>query len=216
MKSDESLKRDVEQELRWDPAIDARQLAVRVHDCIVTLAGSVPSFAQKIAAQKAVRRVAGCRGLVLEVEVTSPSPAQHRDEDLVSAIVAALNWREELKEHAIQVEVERGCVTLTGEVEWGYQRHAAEMLVSRMCGVLGVVNRIAVRTNETGVDVGVQISAALARWAEHECDGIAIDARDGVVTLTGTVGSLAEKRAACKAAWSAQGVRQVVDQLSVA
>lgn len=120
MKADESLVRDIEQELRWDPAVDDQRIAVGVHDRIVTLAGSVRSFTQKIAAQKAVRRVAGCRGLVLELEVPRPSPALHRDEDLASAIVAALKWREELKDCAIQVEVERGCVTLTGGVEWGY------------------------------------------------------------------------------------------------
>lgn len=85
-----------------------------------------------------------------------------------------------------------------------------------MRGVLGFVNQIAVRTNETEVEVGAQIAAALARWAEHECEGIVIDARDGVVTLTGTVRSLAEKRAACQAAWSAPGVGQVVNHLIVA
>jgi len=145
----------------------------------------------------------------------SRHPASHRDEDLATAILSSLKWQEDFPKDAIQVEVERGCVTLGGEVDWGYQRHAAEMLVSRMRGVLGVSNRITVRADVVAADVGTQISAALARRAQREFAGIAIDVHDGVVTLTGTVSSLAEKRAACGAAWSAKGVQRVVEKLSV-
>jgi osmotically-inducible protein OsmY len=215
MKSDQALKQDVEQELLWDPAIDARDIMVTVHDRIVTLAGVVASYAQKLAVQKAAQRVAGCRVLVMEVNVPESSPATHSDEDLATAILSALKWQEDFPKDEIQVEVERGCVTLTGEVDWGYQRHAAEMLVSRMRGVMGVMNQITVRADQVAADVGVQISAALARRAQREFAGIEIEARDGVVTLTGTVSSLAEKRAACRAAWSAKGVQRVVDKLSV-
>jgi osmotically-inducible protein OsmY len=216
MKSAATLRQDIEQELYWDPALDARNIEVAVHDRIVTLRGSVSSCAQKIAAQKAAQRVGGCRALVLELDVPEPPPGARSDEELAQAIVSALKWQEGLDEESIQVEVERGCVTLSGEVDWGYQRHAAEMLVSRMRGVVGVMNQIAVRANEAAADVGTQIAAALARRAQREFAGIAIDARDGIVTLTGTVSSLAEKRAACGAAWSARGVRSVVDHLNVA
>jgi osmotically-inducible protein OsmY len=215
MKSDQALKRDIEQELLWDPAIDPRQIRVTVHDHIVTLVGAVASYAQKLAAQKATQRVAGCRALVVELNVPESSPPSHSDEDLATAILSALKWQEDFPKDAIQVEVERGCVTLAGEVDWGYQRHAAEMLVSRMRGVMGVSNQITVRADEVTADVGNQISAALARRAQREFAGIAIDVNDGVVTLTGTVSSLAEKRAACGAAWSAKGVQRVVDKLSV-
>jgi osmotically-inducible protein OsmY len=152
---------------------------------------------------------------IIAFGVPESSPASHSDEDLATAILSALKWQEDFPKDAIQVEVERGCVTLAGEVDWGYQRHAAEMLVSRMRGVMGVSNQITVRADEVAANVGTQISAALARRAQREFAGIAIQVHDGVVTLTGTVSSLAEKRAACGAAWSAKGVQRVVDKLSV-
>ncbi|SAL70071.1 BON domain-containing protein [Caballeronia humi] len=216
MKSDEVLKHDIEQELLWGPAIDAEQIRVKVNARIVTLAGSVSSCAQKLAAQKAVQRVAGSRAVVLELTVRRPSPTTHSDEELAAAIVSALKWQEGFEGTEVRVEVDRGCVTLSGEVTWVYQRHAAEMLVSRMRGVVGVANQLAVRSNEIAKDVHAQIAAALARRSLHEAVGISVDAHDGVVRLTGTVNSLADKRAACNAAWGAKGVRWVVDQVNVA
>ncbi|CAN0626183.1 hyperosmotically inducible periplasmic protein [Burkholderia multivorans] len=143
MKSDAALKQDVEEELFWDPTVDARQIAVAVHDRIVTLHGAVSSWAQKFAAQKAAQRVAGIRALVLELTVAA-SPGMRADRDLAAAIVTALRWQEGLHDQTIRVEVEHGCVTLDGVVDWGYQRHAAEALVSQMAGVVGVTNRITV------------------------------------------------------------------------
>ncbi len=215
MKSDAALKQDVEEELFWDPTVDARQIAVAVHDRIVTLHGAVSSWAQKFAAQKAAQRVAGIRALVLEVTVAA-SPGLRADQDLAAAIVTALRWQEGLQDQTIRVEVEHGCVTLDGVVDWGYQRHAAEALVSQMAGVVGVTNRITVSVQQTAADVGAQIAAALARRAQRESSAISVEATDGVVTLTGTVDSLAEKRAACGAAWSVKGVREVIDRLTVA
>ncbi|KWK49265.1 OsmY domain-containing protein [Burkholderia stagnalis] len=216
MKSDATLKQDVEQELFWDPAVDARQIDVDVHDRIVTLRGTVASWAQKFAAQKAARRVSdGARALVLELVVVAPHSAS-ADQALAAAIVSALKWQEALQHQALRVEVDHGSVTLDGEVDWGYQRQAAETLVSRMAGVVGVANRIQVRAAHTASDVGAQISAAFARRAQRESAAISVDAADGVVTLTGTVDTLAERRAACGAAWSVKGVREVVDRLTVA
>lgn len=215
MKSDAALKQDVEEELFWDPTVDARQIAVAVRDRIVTLHGAVSSWAQKFAAQKAAQRVAGIRALVLELTVAA-SPGMRADQDLAAAIVTALRWQEGLQDQTIRAEVEHGCVTLDGVVDWGYQRHAAEALVSQMAGVVGVTNRITVSVQQTAADVGAQIAAALARRAQRESSAISVEAADGVVTLTGTVDSLAEKRAACGAAWSVKGVREVIDRLTVA
>ncbi|AIP06302.1 putative phospholipid-binding protein [Burkholderia pseudomallei] len=215
MKSDAALKQDVEQELYWDPSLDARQIDVSVRDRIVTLRGFVPSWAQKYAAQKAAQRVAGARALVLELKVL-PSEAPRDDEVLAAAIVSALAWQEALAGQEIHVDVDEGCVTLTGEVAFGYQRQAAETVVSRMRGVIGVVNRIDVRSRDAGATVRERVADALARRAQREAAHIEVDERDGIVTLTGTVDSLIERRAACGAAWSVKGVHEVIDHLSVA
>lgn len=124
------------------------------------------------------------RALVFELNVATPSLAC-TDQALAAAIVSLFRWQEALQDQLIRVEVERGCVTLDGEVDWGYQRHAAETLVSRMAGVVGVANRIQVRADRTVHDVGAHIAAALARRAQRESTAISIDAEEGVVTLTG-------------------------------
>ncbi|KWF23739.1 BON domain-containing protein [Burkholderia pseudomultivorans] len=215
MKSDAVLKQDVEQALFWNPAIDARRIDVDVRDRIVTLRGTVDSWAQKLEAQKTALHVADARALVLELNVAPPENAC-ADQELAIAITFALGWQEALRDHKISVEVDHGCVTLDGEVDHAYQSRAAEAMVSRMIGVVGVANRIRVRTDHTVPDVGTRIAEALARRAQRESAGISIDAADGIVTLTGTVASLAERRAACGAAGSVRGVRQVVDRLTVA
>ncbi|EGD04182.1 putative periplasmic or secreted lipoprotein [Burkholderia sp. TJI49] len=215
MKSDAVLKQDVEQALFWNPAIDARRIDVEVRDRIVTLRGTVDSWAQKLEAQKAALHIADARALVLELTVAPPENAC-ADQELAIAITFALGWQEALRDHKISVEVDHGCVTLDGEVDHAYQSRAAEAMVSRMIGVVGVANRIRVRADRTVPDVGARIAEALARRAHRESAGISIDAADGVVTLKGAVASLAEKRAACGAAASVRGVREVVDRLTVA
>ena len=216
MKSDEQLKQDVLDEFRWDPAIDAGDIEVSVHQGVVTINGTVSSCTQKLAARKAVQRVAGGKALVIELGVRAPAPDLSVDEAIAEALVAVLKWTEGLPQEGIGVEVERGCVTLTGEVEWGYQRHAAEMAVSRIRGVVGVVNRIAVCGDADPAEVSAQIAAALKRRAQAGAQSVAVEVRDGVVTLRGTVGSLAEKKVAHGAARSTPGVRSIVDQLVVA
>ncbi|WP_028218998.1 BON domain-containing protein [Paraburkholderia oxyphila] len=215
MKLDEALKQDVEQELAWDLALDASGIEVGVRDRIVTLLGRVPDYAQKLAAERAAERVAGCRAIVLELSIDPPPGAEHPDADLAAAIMSALRWQAGLTGDQAHVEVDRGCVTLMGEVDWGYQRNAAEKVVSRMRGVVGVANRLNVRNSEAAFEVAQHISAALARRAQREFAGIHIDESNGVVTLSGTVASLRERRAACGAAWATRGVRAVVDRLSV-
>ncbi|WP_179713851.1 BON domain-containing protein [Paraburkholderia bryophila] len=215
MKSDEALKHDVEQELLWDSAVDARNINVTVHGRVVTLEGSVSSYAQKLAVQKTAQRVADSRAVVLELVVRPPSPAKHTDEDLAAAVMSTLKWQDGVPDNAIQVVVDHGCVTLSGEVNYGYQRQAAETVVSRMRDVVGLANQITVRGAEVAADIHTQIARALARRAQRESARVDVNVHDGVVRLTGTFDSLAEKRAACGVAWAAKGVRWVVDQLNV-
>ncbi|SDE44021.1 BON domain-containing protein [Paraburkholderia lycopersici] len=215
MKSDEALREDVVCELLWDPAIDAARVEVGVQDRIVTLSGAVPSYAQKMAIQRAVERVAGCRAIAIELTIEPPPAVPHPDVDLAEAIALALRWQAGLAETQVHVEVERGCVTLSGVVDWGYQRNLAEKVVSRMRGVMGVTNEVAVRNSGDVAHVAEHISAALARRAQREFAGIHITVENGVATLSGTVSSLRDRRAACGATWATRGVRRVVDKLIV-
>lgn len=215
MKTDEALRDEVACELAWDPEVDVSRVDVGVQDRIVTLSGTVPGYAQKLAVERAVERVAGCRAIVFELTVAPPPRVQHADVDLAEAVVVALRWQAGLAENQVHVEVERSCVKLSGEVDWGYQRNLAEKVVSRMRGVMGVANQIAVRNSDAVAHVAEHISAALARRAQREFAGIHVSVQDGVATLSGKVSSLRDRRAACGAAWATRGVRRVVDELVV-
>ena len=215
MKSDEQLKGDVAEELKWDPAIDAAGIEIGVAGHVVTLRGQVPSYAQKIAVEKAVQRIDGVRAVVVELDIGSTEPEAGADQSIAAAALTVLNATEGVPQNAVDVTVERGCVTLGGTLEWGFQRRAAELAVGRLRGVVGVVNRIAVRSDAQPGEVEAKIAAALRRRARADAKRLDIDVKDGVVTLRGTVASLAEKRAAHGVAWATRGVREVVDLLTV-
>lgn len=215
MKSDETLLQQILDELEWDPVVDASGLKIGVRDAIVTLRGSVPAYAQKIALEKAVQRVNGARAIVVDVDVHRPAGHAESDEAIAAAARAVLGASEGLPRDAIDVAVDRGCVTLTGTLDWGYQRRAAELAVARLRGVVGIVNRIGAEADADAGEIGSKIAAALARRARADAERLDIDVRHGVVTLRGNVSSLAERRAAEGVAWATRGVREVVDQLTV-
>lgn len=215
MKSDCEIRHEIEQELLWDPSVDARYIKVRVHQRVATLQGSVQSCAQKLAARAAAQRVVDCVLVLLELVVRAPAPTSSKDEELANAVSSTLNWQDALPLGAVHAVVKHGWVTIAGEVDNGRQREEAEAVVSRMRGVVGVENRITVREHPLKSDVQAQIAAALARCGQAGIAGIHIEDRDGVVRLTGSVGSVAEKEETTKAAWSTHGVRWVVDQLDV-
>ncbi|MEI6001938.1 BON domain-containing protein [Paraburkholderia bengalensis] len=215
MKSDVQLKKEVEQELEWDPSINAAGIGVEVHDRIVTLAGHPGSFAEKLAARRAAQRVEGVKGVVVELEVRVPAHDKRSDEEIAAAVRSVLEWTAGLSEKEVKVTVEKGCVTLSGEVDWGYQMKTAENVVVPLRGVVTVVNQINVRGNASGGDIAGKIGAALKRHAEDEARHIDVDVNDGTVTLRGKVGSFPERSIACSAAWSAPGVHNVIDQLSI-
>jgi osmotically-inducible protein OsmY len=215
MKSDAQLKKDVEQELEWDPSINAAGIGVEVHDRIVTLAGHLGSFAEKLAARRAAQRVEGVKGVVVELDVRVPGQDKRSDEEIAVAVRSVLEWTAELSEKAVKVTVEKGCVTLSGEVDWGYQMKAAENVVVPLRGVVTVVNQINVRGSASASDIASKISAALKRHAEDEAQHIDVCVSEGTVTLRGKVGSFPERSIACGAAWAAPGVHNVIDQLSI-
>jgi osmotically-inducible protein OsmY len=214
MKSDEALWQDVEQSLRWEGSIDAGQIRVHVRDGIVTLTGTVPNLLQKQIVEKTVQDVAGCRALVMELSLPPASPYIKSDELLASRIVAALARMPGLPAERMHVETERGCVMLSGSVDTDAQRREIASLVGRIDGVVGVSNRLTVCELPVE-DVGVRIGMTLDGRLRSNVDNIRVDSSDGVVTLSGNVGSLDEKRAACLAASKVKGVREVIDRLTV-
>ena len=215
MKTDRQLKQEVEEELDYDPAVNAADIGVEVKERVVTLSGHPSSYAEKIAAEKAAQRVAGVKAVVVEMVVRLPSDEVHTDEDTANAVRAMLRWTVGLSEEAVKVQVEKGWVTLRGEVASAHLSHLATRTVNPMRGVTGVSNLIEVTGGRAAQDIGEKIGRALQRHAEREAKHIRIDVRDGTVTLKGKVGSYAERSAARGAAWSAPGVHAVIDDLDI-
>lgn len=216
MKTDIQLKADVTAELAWEPAVNAAGIGVLVNDGVVTLTGHLDTFAEKYAAERAVRRVAGVRGLAMELDVKLAAGHQRSDSEIASAAASALRWSVFMQPDRVKVEVEKGWVTLTGEVDWAYQSGTAEQCVRNLIGVRGLTNKISVKPIVSTKNVAAEITAALERQAEREAKNIAIDVEGGVVTLRGKVHSMAEREAAAGAAFAARGVSRIVNKLEIA
>lgn len=214
MKSDLGIKQDVNDELLWEPAVDAAAIGVEVDNGVVTLTGHVRSYMEKLAAEHAAERVAGVRGVVQKIEVRLPGA--HTDADVAQAARAALEWQVTLPSNRIEVLVENGWVTLSGEVDWPYQSEQAAHAVGSLRGVAGLINRLQIKARVAPANVAEQIGAALKRHAAREAEHIRVSVDGGTVTLSGHVGSASERRVAKVAAWSAPGVTQVIDHLQIA
>ena len=214
MKTDLQLHKDVIEELRWDPQINEAEIGVSVKGGVVTLSGTVETLAQKYAAERAVERVAGVRAVAEELHVHPTTERQQDDTEIAHAAVNALSWNIEIPA-SITVKVEGGWVTLKGEVNWNFQRLAAEYAVRYLAGVKGLLNLIDVKPTVTPAEVKSKIEAALKRHAELDAERITVDTTDGKVTLKGNVRSWTERVDAENAAWAAPGVREVDDRLVV-
>jgi osmotically-inducible protein OsmY len=209
------LQERVIDELTFDPSVDAAHIGVSVHDGVVTLSGHVASFIEKHAAERAARRVRGVRGLAQEIEVHLPADKKRADDEIASRAVKLLDWDAVIPHGAVEVKVEHGIVTLTGEVDWAYQRAEAEHDVRKLGGVTTVINDVRIRPRVESADVRAAIRGALERHAELEAKGVTVAVDDGVVVLGGAVDTLAARDQAESAAWSAPGVTLVENRIVV-
>jgi osmotically-inducible protein OsmY len=216
MKTDAQVQQDVIAELKWEPSINAAQIGVEVKDGIVTLAGHVSSYAEKWDAERAAQRVSGVKALAVEIDVKLPGSSKRNDADIARSAKDVLQWMTYLPKDSVKVMVEDGWITLSGEVDWEYQRQAAAGGVRYLMGVTGVSDQIAVKPKVSLSAVKSDIEAALKRRATADAQKISVDVRGADVTLTGSVHSWSERDLARNAAWGTPGVRNVVDNITIA
>lgn len=215
MRLDSDIKRDVEDELRWDPDIDATDVGVTVRNGVVTLTGFVRSYAQKMQAEVDAKRVAGVSGVANDIEVRLPAIDARPDSEIARDAVSALKSELPYSSEKIKVIVKNGWITLEGAVEWNYARERAQSAVKRVRGVLGVTNSIVLKPTVAPHEIRRKIEDALRRSAEIDASRITVETNGGEVILRGTVRSWAERQEAERAAWAAPGVTRVDNRVSV-
>lgn len=214
-KSDKDLRMHVLDELDWEPSIDAGEVGVAMSEGVVTLTGTVTSYAQKRAAERAVLRVEGVKGVANDIKVEIPEEHQRNDTDITKAAIRAIEWHTQLPAEDIKVKVENGWITLQGSVEWNYQRSRAERAVRYLVGVRGVSNQLKVKSKTTPGDLRKRIKKALERQADTEAERIRISVDGDKVTLSGEVQSWADREDIEYAVWGAPGVTEVKNNLKV-
>ena len=215
MESDRALQQDVLDELEFEPSVDAAHIGVTAKDGVVTLSGFVSSYAEKSAAERAAARVKGTKAIAEEIEVRLPQERQRSDDEIAKRALDILNWDAAVPKGRIKIKVEKGVVTLTGQVDWQYQRTEAATDVRKLSGVVAIVNQITLRPTINPANVKEQILGALRRNAETDASGIRVEVQGNKVTLAGQVHGWRERNIAEHAAWSTGGVAQVEDHIIV-
>lgn len=215
MKTDLQLQQDVMAELAWEPAVHAAQIGVEVRDGVVTLAGEASSYSEKWNVERAAQRVRGVRALAVDMTVKLSQLGVRSDADIALAARNFLGWTSSVPADAVRVLVEDGWLTLSGDVQWQFQREDAAHAVRYLPGVVGVSNQIAVVPALSAEVVKGDIDAALQRRAGADAKRIGVAVDGSEVTLTGTVHGWAERDLATRTAWSGAGVRNVVDKMTL-
>jgi osmotically-inducible protein OsmY len=215
MNPDKVLKESVEAELDWLPGVDAADIGVAVQSGVVTLTGHVSTYAQKVAVEQAVKRLKGVRGVAEEIEIRPYGNIGQKDDEVAGRVVHLLGWDSSVPRDAIKVEVANGFVTLTGEVDWQYQRLAAERGVRALSGVRGLNNAITVKPHVQPKDIKRRIEAALERQADLDADRIHVTVEGAKVRLEVHVRAWHEREAAERAVWAAPGVQAVEDHVTI-
>lgn len=215
MKTDTRLRHDVLDELQWDPGVDANQIGVTAKEGVVTLSGMVKTFGEKLAAERAAKRVYGVRAVANDIQVRVPGSLERTDQEIAEAALHVLKWDAFVPDNRVTVTVRDGHIFLEGTVESPYDKDAAGWAVRNLVGVKEVVNSIVVKPQASPVEIQERIESALRRSAELDARRISVDVHDGKVVLRGHVNSWAEEEKAAQAARAAPGVTEVDNQITV-
>jgi osmotically-inducible protein OsmY len=214
MKTNTQLQKDVMEELKWEPCVTATEIGVSVNNGAVTLSGTVPTVAEKLAAERATRRVAGVKAIAEEIHVTPLGMHKRSDQEIAEAAGRAIRSHVWVPPD-VQVTVENSLLTLRGEVSWEYQRSAAIEAVRYLAGVTGVSNLIGIKPTANPTDLKNTIERAFARNAEIDSEHIKVRAEGGKVTLFGSAQTWFEREEAARVAWSAPGVDAMQNDIAV-
>jgi len=215
LRTDTELQKDIADELKWDPSLRNDDIAVGVRDGVVTLAGFVDSYSDKWKAERVTSQIRGVKAVANDIEVKLPSSSSRPDPDIARAALDALRWNISVPSDRIKVKVEKGWLTLEGDVDWYYQKEAAERAVRYLTGVKGVSNLVTIRAAPVPSDVKQKIKQALERGAQFDAEHITVEIEGSKAILRGTVRSYAEMRDAERAARNAPGVTEVENRLTV-
>lgn len=215
MRSESEIERDVREELKWDPDLDADDIAISVKDSVVTLAGFTRSYSDRLEAEQAAKRVAGVHAVANDIEVRLPAIDQRPDPDIARDAIASLKAQLPISHDKIKIVVKDGWLTLEGAVEWQYQKTTAENAVRKVKGVKGVTNVISVKPRVEPTDIQRRIQEAFKRNAEVDANRITVETQGSEVILKGTVRSWIEREEAERVAWSAPGITRVDDRIVV-
>ena len=215
MKSDNQIQKDVMDELKWEPYLNASEIGVSVKNGIVTLSGQVDTYSKKIAAEKAPKRVAGVKAVAEDIQIGVSPVYSKTDTEIAQAVLNALKWHSAVQEEKIKIKVENRDVTLEGEVEWEYQRNTVKTAIENLTGVRYVYNLITLKPKITASEIQQKIIAAYHRSATLDAEKITAEVMGSRVTLRGTVRSFTEKEAAENAAWNAPGVTSVDSKIEI-
>ncbi len=214
MSQDRELQTAVLAEFEWEPSVNGAHIGVTANHGVITLTGHVPTYLAKLAAEKAAARVRGVRAVALEIEVLLPVQTDRSDEEIARAALDRIAWEVSVPADAVKLEVEDGWITLTGEVEWHFQKDSAETVIRGLRGVIGITNLITLAPHVNIADISHDIDSALHRsWFDHST--IAVSASGGRVTLKGTVATPADKWTAATTAWGSPGITEVENDLVV-
>lgn len=215
MSEDGELKQAVLAELTWEPRVTAAHIGVTARNGVVTLTGHVQNYLEKRAAEAAAGRVKGVKAVAEELEVRLAYGLNRADDEIAAAAVDRLSWNVSVPRDAVKVKVEKGWVTLTGQVDWHYQHDAATRDISQLAGVVGVSNNIMIKPRLSASNISDDITRALHRSWSFKPKTINVSAQDGKVTLSGTVHSWHDRQLAASTAWAAPGAISVENDIAV-